>query len=110
MRAAVEVSAVDDRVAVARLGFVKGVHPVILRRFAPASADRLSLPRMISSTEADVCQICGEFVGLSSHWHCPHCGEVSGIFGHATLLGDYACEANPEKAKLVREAWSGSSE
>lgn len=43
---------------------------------------------------SDYCDICGEELGSSSHYHCCVCGEVCGLMGHPECRRPDECEAS----------------
>lgn len=39
-----------------------------------------------------ICELCGEDVGLSSHYHCPRCGKECSMMGHLNhKTGEWEC-------------------
>lgn len=45
------------------------------------------------ATADDFCDVCGEDVGTTSHYHCANCGEVCSLMGHLERGGGFSCEA-----------------
>ena len=45
------------------------------------------------------CAECRRHVGLTSHYHCPNCGEVCSMMGHVDLeKNDYSCQRRQKAA------------
>ncbi len=57
---------------------------------------------LLSMTEEGPC--CGSGDESTSHYHCPYCGEVGGMYVHNALSGEPTCKPDPENEYVKRQA------
>jgi hypothetical protein len=55
------------------------------------------------------CDLCGNEIGLESHYHCPNCLEECGMYGHYDFdSGGHTCERSDDEE--ARRAYFGEDE